>query len=117
MKLGVFKSLAFVLFASFAISCSENNENEPEQTYTVTVSATEGGTATVNKTTYAEGENKSSAVAMDGLTQRARSRQPNLMTIQAQRHRKISAEQSMILHTPMGRRMASAFTSRISGTG
>ena len=56
MKLGIFKSLAFILFAGFAISCSENNENDPEPTYTVTVSATEGGTATVNKTTYTEGD-------------------------------------------------------------
>lgn len=66
MKLGIFKSLTIVLFAGFAISCSKDNGIESEQqTYTVTVSATEGGTATVNPNTCTEGENVTAAATAD----------------------------------------------------
>lgn len=58
MKYGIIKSLAITLLSGFAVCCTENGGNEPESqpTYTVTVSATEGGTATVNKTTCTEGD-------------------------------------------------------------
>ena len=56
MKHGIIKSLAIALLAGFAVSCSENGENEPQPTYTVTVSAAEGGTAAANKNTCPEGE-------------------------------------------------------------
>ena len=58
MKLGIIKSLAIVLSAGFAVSCSESGRNDPELqlTYTVTVSATEGGIAAANKNTCPEGE-------------------------------------------------------------
>lgn len=58
MKCGIITSLAIALFAGFAISCSGDNENDPEPqpTYTVTVSAAEGGSAAVEKSAYAAGE-------------------------------------------------------------
>ena len=56
MKHGIIKSLAIALLAGFAVSCSESGENEPQPTYTVTVSAAEGGTAAANKNTCPEGE-------------------------------------------------------------
>ena len=59
MKHGIIKNLAIALFAGFAVSCSESGGNEPEPQptyYTVTVSATEGGTAAANKNTCPEGE-------------------------------------------------------------
>lgn len=58
MRHGIIKSLAIALFAGFAVSCSENggNDPEPQPTYTVTVSAIEGGAATTDKNTCTEGE-------------------------------------------------------------
>lgn len=66
MKFGILKSLTIVLFAGFAISCSEDNgiESEP-QTYTVTVSATEGGIVTVTPNTCTEGENVTAVATAD----------------------------------------------------
>ncbi len=67
MKHGIIKSLAIALLAGFAVSCSESGENEPQPTYTVTVSAAEGGTAAANKNTCPEGEEvTATATADDG---------------------------------------------------
>lgn len=66
MKFSILKSLTIVLFAGFAISCSKDKGIESEQqTYTVTVSATEGGIATVNPNTCTEGENVTAAATAD----------------------------------------------------
>ena len=65
MKHGIIKSLAIALLAGFAVSCSESGENEPQPTYTVTVSAAEGGTAAANKNTCPEGEEVTATATAD----------------------------------------------------
>ena len=65
MKHGIIKSLAIALLAGFAVSCSESGENEPQPTYTVTVSAAEGGTAAANKNTCLEGEEVTATAMAD----------------------------------------------------
>lgn len=67
MRHGIIKSLAIALLAGFAVSCSEDggNEPEPQPTYTVTVSATEGGTAATNKNTCPEGEEVTATATAD----------------------------------------------------
>ena len=65
MKLGIIKSLVIALLAGFSVSCSESGENEPQPTYTVTVSATEGGTAAANKNTCPEGEEVTATATAD----------------------------------------------------
>ncbi len=65
MKHGIIKSLAIALLAGFAVSCSESGENESQPTYTVTVSAAEGGTAAANKNTCPEGEEVTATATAD----------------------------------------------------
>ena len=65
MKHGTIKSLAIALLAGFAVSCSESGENEPQPTYTVKVSAAEGGTAAANKNTCPEGEEVTATATAD----------------------------------------------------
>lgn len=65
MKHGIIKSLAIALLAGFAVSCSESGENEPQPTYTVKVSAAEGGTAAANKNTCPEGEEVTATATAD----------------------------------------------------
>ena len=56
MQLQSFKILVLTLLAGFAASCSSDNGDEVQATYTVTVSASEGGTAVTNKKSCTEGE-------------------------------------------------------------
>ena len=58
MRLGIIKNQVIALLAAFAISCSESNGNDPEpqSTYTVTLSATEGGIVVADKNTCTAGE-------------------------------------------------------------
>ena len=67
MKNEMMKSLAIALFAGFVLSCSESggNDPEPQPTYTVTVSATEGGTVSADKTACPAGEEVSVAATAD----------------------------------------------------
>ena len=65
MKHGIIKSLAIALLAGFAVSRLESGENEPQPTYTVTVSAAEGGTAAANKNTCPEGEEVTATATAD----------------------------------------------------
>lgn len=68
MKLQNLKSLTWALLVGMtAASCSNGSGEEPTITYALTVSATEGGTATSAKTTYmAEEEVNVTATVNDG---------------------------------------------------
>lgn len=56
MKSGILKSLAIAIFTGFVASCSNGNDDGQIATYTVSVTATDGGTAVADRDTYTEGE-------------------------------------------------------------
>lgn len=61
--------LVIMLLSAVAFSCSKNTDEEPTVNYTVSVTATNGGTATANKSTYTEGEQVTvTAAAESGYT-------------------------------------------------
>lgn len=69
MKLLILKSLISVLLVGMVASCSSSSDEEPTSTYTLSISATDGGTATAEKNVYvADEEVTATATATDGYS-------------------------------------------------